>query len=280
MSGDATSHPESHDSNPTDPGGARIGLVLGAGGSAGGAFTRGCFTALEDTTGFQPSMATQLLGTSIGAYISARIPDGAPATPTVLAALLDRAAIPAPPSSRDRVLTTIRSLIGRSICFAKPPGREDPRQWVEAVDPTSMTRVVSARCRAGTRRVVPIKDSPTAELDIAASGAVPIGAKPVILDGAGHIDGAVLSVTNADLIDLDSIDLLIVIAPLVSTGDGGSLLSRAGRRQLHCELAGAAKHGVPTIVLAPPGSEYEHRQNKERHQAFAESMVRSGDFSW
>ncbi len=258
----------------------RIGLVLGAGGPAGGAWTRGCFAALEVATGFQPAMATELVGTSVGAFIAGRIGPPMNATSPIRDALVELASVPGGPSALDRFGTVVRSTIGRAICAAQPPGRDDPVSWVEHIEPESIARVVSARCRRGVRRVRSLEGSAHPDREIAASGAVPIGAKPVAIDGAQHIDGAVLSVTNADLVDPGSVDVLIVIAPLVSTGPGGSLLSRAGRRQLRCELRPASRTGTPTIVLAPPGAEYERRQERERHQAVAAAVFDAPRASW
>lgn len=253
--------------------GRRIGLVLGAGGPAGGAWTRGCFAALEETTGFRPSMASTLVGTSIGAFIAGRTGPPEPAPRAVVEALQTIAEPPSRPSTSDRVIAAGRLSVGRAICAVKPPGRDDALGWVQHIEPGTLARVVSARCRRGTRRAELLADSSDPTSEIAASGAIPLGARPVSINGADHIDGAVLSVTNADLIDPSTVDVLIVIAPLVSTGTGGSLVSRSGRRQLRTELAAAARHATPTAVFAPSGSEYERRQERERHEQVGRSML-------
>ncbi len=253
--------------------GERIGLVLGAGGPAGGAWTRGCFAALEATTGFRPTMASTLIGTSIGAFVAGRTGPPERATPDVVDALRTIATPPTKPSGSDRVIAAGRLAIGRAICAIKPPGRDDALGWVQHIEPETLARVVSARCRSGSRRAELLAKSPDPTSEIAASGAIPLGAKPVRMDGADHIDGAVLSVTNADLVDPGTVDVLIVIAPLVSTGPGGSLVSRSGRRQLRTELADASRHGTPTAVFAPSGEEYIRRQERERHEEVGRSML-------
>jgi NTE family protein len=46
--------------------GLRVGLVLGAGGVAGGAFHAGVLAAVEEATGWDPRRAAVVVGTSAG----------------------------------------------------------------------------------------------------------------------------------------------------------------------------------------------------------------------
>ena len=51
------------------PAGSKVGLVLGAGGIAGGAFHAGVLAALEEATGWDPRRAGLVVGTSAGSIV-------------------------------------------------------------------------------------------------------------------------------------------------------------------------------------------------------------------
>ncbi len=55
--------------------------MLGAGGTAGGAFTRGALAAIDELTGWHPWGAATVVGTSIGALGGARLSAPAPDDP-------------------------------------------------------------------------------------------------------------------------------------------------------------------------------------------------------
>ena len=67
----------------------RIGLVLGAGGVAGGAFHAGVLAALADSTGWDPRKAAIVVGTSAGSISGTSLRAGLPA-PDLLARAQDR----------------------------------------------------------------------------------------------------------------------------------------------------------------------------------------------
>jgi len=54
------------------PAGSKVGLVLGAGGIAGGAFHAGVLAALEEATGWDPRRAALVVGTSAGSIAGRR----------------------------------------------------------------------------------------------------------------------------------------------------------------------------------------------------------------
>ena len=54
----------------------RVGLVLGAGGVAGGAFHAGVLAALHEATGWDPRHAGVLVGTSAGSIAAASLRAG------------------------------------------------------------------------------------------------------------------------------------------------------------------------------------------------------------
>src|SRR3979411_489356 len=50
---------------------SRVGLVLGAGGSVGGAYHAGVLAAIEEATGWKPDSAGIIVGTSAGSIVAA-----------------------------------------------------------------------------------------------------------------------------------------------------------------------------------------------------------------
>src|SRR4051794_41353842 len=56
----------------------RVGLVLGAGGVLGASWLIGALEALETETGWSPSEADLIIGTSAGAAVGALVADGVP----------------------------------------------------------------------------------------------------------------------------------------------------------------------------------------------------------
>jgi len=57
-------------------GGTRRGIVLGAGGVLGAAWTIGALKALEDHTGFDPRAADVIIGTSAGSVVGSALGGG------------------------------------------------------------------------------------------------------------------------------------------------------------------------------------------------------------
>lgn len=252
--------------------GGRIGLVLGAGGGAGGMWIRGVFDGLAETTGFRPEHASVLVGTSIGAIKAAGIgPFNAP-QPSVVAKLLATDAPLAAPSLVSRGLAGVRLIGGKAVAMVSRSGGPDPLTWVEHIAPETRAQVCSVRRFPPARRVATIATSPDRVREIAASAAIPFGAQRIEIDGSDHVDGAVWSVTNADLARPDDLDVLIVIAPLV-TLDGGTIVSALGRHQLASELRPWHRAGKPTLVFSPTAAQYQKRQERPQHRADGKAMA-------
>ncbi len=243
-----------------------VALILGAGGSSGGAWTRGVFAGLKERASFVPTMSHSITGTSIGAFIAGRIGAREPLPQNVAAALTSIASAPDAPSRTERIAASVRLVAGKTIGWIQPPGRADARTWIRHIEDDTYAQVVSLACRPPARRAVRLDATDRPDLEIAASGAIPLGAKPVEIDGRAHLDGAIWSVSNADLVSPTQADLLIVSAPLVSSGPGGSLVSRSGRHQLRVELAPWAEANKPVIVACPTGTQYGERGNLEQHE--------------
>ncbi len=249
-----------------------IGLVLGAGGGAGGMWIRGVLEGLANTTGFRPEHASVLIGTSIGAIGAAGIGPFTPPAPSVVERLRHTDAPLAFPSPASRALAGVRSMGGRAFALISREGDPDPLTWVERIAPDTRAQVCSMRRFPPARRVARIATSADAAREIAASAAIPFGAKRVVIDGDKYIDGAVWSVTNADLAFPSELDVLIVIAPLV-TLDGGTIVSALGRHQLASELRPWHEAGKPALVFSPTGDQYKRRQQRQQHRADGKALA-------
>lgn len=235
----------------------RIGLVLGAGGVAGGAFHAGVLAALEEATGWDPRTAEVVMGTSAGSITGATLRAGLPAR-DLLARATDRplsaegravvdrlGPVIRPPSlqaSRERrqpsdVVATLaraarRPLAARPwslLAALLPDGAVSTDMISDSVAgifpgawPSAPLLICAVR-KADGRRVVFGRGGHTPPLAqaVAASCAIPGFFRPVEVEGAAHIDGGVHSPTNADvLLDAGPFDLVIVSSPM----------SRRGRR--------------------------------------------------
>ncbi len=252
--------------------GHRVGLVLGAGGTAGAAWIFGCLEVLEELTDFDPGQADVLIGTSIGAIKAASIAADGHVSARTFDALQTMATVPNAPTALNTARAAARLAGGKAVALVARAGAADPLTWVEDLKLDGRAQIVSMQRFPPARRVAVLAESATPEREVAASAAIPFGAKPVEMEGKSHVDGAVWSVTNADLASPEDLDLLIVIAPLVAT-DGGSTVSSLGRDQLITELEPWHAAGKPVIVLAPSGAQYEHRKDRKRHHADARSLT-------
>ena len=236
----------------------RVGLVLGAGGVAGGAFHAGVLAALEEVTGWDPRSASVIVGTSAGSITGASLRAGLSA-PDLLARAQDRPlsaegsrlmrrvrAGPQPPpllrpTREARAPADLAATLTRA---ARRPFAARPWAVLAALLPegsvsTAMisegigavvadawppaTLWICAVRQADGRRVVFGRGGhePAVSAAVAASCAIPGFFRPVTIDGQAHIDGGVHSPTNADLlIDEEPFDLVLVSSPM----------SRQGRR--------------------------------------------------
>jgi NTE family protein len=90
---------------------------------------------------------------------------------------------------------------------------------------------------------------------VLASCAIPGYFKPVTIDGTEYIDGGVHSVTNADVLEEDGLDLVVVVSSL-SAAQGhargaDALLRRTVHRRMEREIARLQAAGTPVISLEP-----------------------------
>ena len=246
----------------------RRGLVLGAGGVLGAAWSVGALCALEESTGLDLRRCDYIVGTSAGA---------------VLAALLGSGVTPA--ELRDHQLgRTVRGRLAelpwdydRSTGGSRPPlprlgvgsaalvrnnalrlRRLPPTAVISALLPVGrgsldeLSALVAALAPGGawarhpgvwlvamdyeTGRRVPFgrPGEPKASLveAVTASCAIPAWYSPVLIDGHRYVDGGACSATSVDLFTGLGLDEVYVIAPLVSleTDHPRSLLVRLERR--------------------------------------------------
>jgi NTE family protein len=200
----------------------RIGLVLGAGGTAGEAFHHGVVRAMGDV-GLDARAADVIVGTSAGAlvaaslrrYASARLPPAAPRTgrraPSQRSLLLDLARRPR--QGLNALLLRPQLTTGRlDVSFiAERLRRLHGTAWS-----ASELWIVAVRRRDGQRVVFGSPGAPAADIGsaVAASCAIPGYFAPIRIDGVDYIDGGVHSPTNADLLAGRDLELVVVSSPM------------------------------------------------------------------
>ncbi len=266
---------------------ATVGLVLGGGGITGASYHLGTLLALEMATGWHPSQADVIVGTSCGAFTAAMLRGGQ----LTVDAFLDAA------HSREEVSRRLRSRIYRRS--TRPTGvvrwlrrglipgitRPDVRmvagspalyttdgivEWVhERLGPLAdgwpeePTVIVAFDLASRLRAPFGTDGAPTVSLKraVAASAAVPMVFEPVQIDGRWYADGGIASGTSADLVlgAERQLDLVIVVAPMAASAprQGARFyegaIDRVGRAALTVELdrIRAEWPGTDIVVFRP-----------------------------
>lgn len=222
------------------------GLVLGAGGVLGAAWTIGALAALAEGEGWDPREADALVGTSAGSVLAASLSAG-----VAVGDLVDHQrglpvpgiefdhdaqnAVPPLPwpgigSPRGLMSTALRARhvtpmmalstvlprgrgslepIGQLVDAVVPRGQwsPHPRTWIVALDQDKGRRVAFGR--AGAPRAA-LRDA------VMASCAIPGWYTPVRIGTSCYVDGGACSVTSADLLAPLGLDEVVVLAPMVS----------------------------------------------------------------
>ena len=267
-----------------------VGLVLGAGGVAGGAWHAGALAALEEV-GWDPRGARYIVGTSAGSGTAAVLRLGIPASDLLAGALgrplseigqhhSDRAGppidipapvvggripVPASPRLTLRALTRVRDPRPiKAFIGLLPEGRvpadfiaDRIRRTHEQPWPDETTWICTVRLRDG-ERVVFGRDVVDAHLATAvqASSSIPGYFEPVEHGGERYIDGGAHSPTNADLLAGTGLDLVVVSSPMSATRDALRRWTWTGARPLHSALLSREVRrirdaGTPVLVLQP-----------------------------
>lgn len=227
------------------------GLVLGAGGVLGAAWTIGALCALQEVEGFDPRTADVIVGTSAGSVLAALLGAGLDVAtlrdhqlglplPNGQSIAFDHdtatgGAVPA----RPRIGVGSRPLLRRSILHPRavplqatlwalvPPGRRtlDPlRALVESVvvpggwAPRTGVQLVAMDYLLGKRVPFGRAGSPPASLAqaVVASCSIPGWYVPEVIGGRPYIDGGVLSATSVDLLAGLGLDEVYVLAPMAT----------------------------------------------------------------
>ena len=276
--------------------GARIGLVLGAGGVVGQAYQAGVLDALEREAGWDPRQATIIVGTSAGSVTGAALRVGIPASDLAAsahgaplsprgAALLQRI-LPAdagplpvpslrslfrpwsPPSPALLTRAAQRPWAFRPEVAAMtmvPRGRIDITSRARGLDemmgdtwPQGL-RICAVRRTDGARVVFGRMGSPKARLAeaVLASCAIPGYFSPIAIGGMEYVDGGVHSITNADVVKAEQLDVVIVVSSMSAShgnaygADG--FIRRSVHRRMEHEVTRLEQHGVAVIRLEPGG---------------------------
>ena len=233
--------------------GGRWGLVLGAGGVLGGAWTVGALAALQEVHGLDPREADLIVGTSAGSVTAALLGAGAsvddlcrrqldePVESGPLAGVQwdpdtgTGGSMPPPPRfSGPASMALVTRNVGRLrrlpptavLAALLPEGRGSlaavgdlVRQavgdgWVTGTD----VRIVAMDLGNGRRTVFGAPGAPAAPLAeaVMASCAIPGWYAPVGIGGARYVDGGACSATNVDVVLGHDLRRVFVLAPMVS----------------------------------------------------------------
>lgn len=260
-------------------------LVLGAGGLTGGAFHAGVLLGLLEA-GWDAATADLIVGTSAGASTGASLRAGLPVAdihavqvgdePSAATATLREGLPPAldfadhlPPAGRRPLSPALasRALLrrgrpryGLAVAGGFPRGRMDTQRIASRIDhlygggqwPDEPFWVCSLRIRDGRRRVFGRDPSDaTVGQAVAASSAVPGLLAPMPVDGDEHVDGAVHSPTNVDLVAGLAYERVVVSAPMAGTTDLRQPARAYHTRLLRSEVAAVRRRGAEVVVIQP-----------------------------
>lgn len=263
-----------------------IGVVLGGGGVTGASYEMAALMAIELATGWDPSQADVVVGTSGGAYVAALVRSGRLDLDSMVQVHEDRDAVAERISGH--LFAPDRGVrIGRWVRHGILPGLRRPgltmllggpaawttdglADWVRqqcgpVADswPTRPTIITAFDVAAKRRVAFGTESAPDVSLAdaVAASSAIPVAFQPRMIGNRLYVDGGVVSGTHADLV-LGSprpLDVLIVIAPMAAEEDRDGawfyekVFDRVGRTALGSELTRIHEEWPETdvVVLRP-----------------------------
>lgn len=290
-------------------------LVLGAGGLTGGAFHAGVLQGLLEG-GWDAADADLVVGTSAGSSTGATLRAGIPVSdhyadqtgrPVSAATEARRRDLPprldftAPSAPADRrpldlafggraFLRRGRPRPGLLFGGLQPRGRMNTLQIAARIDgihegvpwPEAPLWICAVRVRDGRLRVFGREASEASVgVAVAASSAVPGLLAPVTIDGSEHVDGAVHSPTNLDLLAGMGFDRVVVSSPMSGSTDWRQPARSYHTRLLHREAATVRASGTDVVIVEPdtetqavmgadamrPGAEREVAESARRQGA-------------
>jgi NTE family protein len=260
-------------------------LVLGVGGVLGEAWMWGYLGGAQRASGEDFRRAKQLIGTSAGSIVAARLAGGEdPARgedrvrwdgevepdrrPGTLRAAVERASrlslgafspLAAPALSA----ATPGGALARAAVLARVPrGRielDELRSRVDALHPQfdGRLRLVAVDRSSGRRVVFGDDGAPEARVAdaVAASCAVPGLFAPVVIGDREYVDGGVWSPTNLDVARAGSGDRVLCLVPTAAIGTAPALalrgLAAGWRLATTVESAAARRRGAHVQIVAP-----------------------------
>ena len=261
-------------------------LVIGCGGTIGGAWAIAALHALQEQTGWDPREAAVLQGTSAGAEIVTMLGGGASVndlvemqrrTSTDHRLIRHVAATPPslPPLPWPRLLNPglLRTQRGlAALTGIAPVGRADAT-WLQQLAsgfadasgwlPHRGVRMVAFDYLRGERVAFGAPDAPvaTAGEALRASWAVPGWMPPVTIGGRRFVDGGAASTASLDLLGPDDADEIYLVTPMApetgvrAPGFGGilehTLLRRTMSAGLNAELDTARARGTRVVAIRP-----------------------------
>ena len=263
-------------------------LVLGVGGILGEAWMWGWLGGAHEATGEDFRRAKQLIGTSAGSIVAARLAGGEDPRrgeerirwdgeseperrPSTLRTAIERASrislgAFSPLAAPALMAATPGGALARAALLARvPPGRielRDLRSRVAALRPRFDGRLEIVAVDRGSGRRVAFGSDGAPEADVAdavaASCAIPGFFAPVEIGGREYVDGGVWSPTNLDLARAGRGDRVLCLVPTAAMGTAPALAIRglaAGWRVASgVEAAAARRRGASVEIVSPtPG---------------------------
>jgi NTE family protein len=266
--------------------------VLAAGGSVGIAYHGAVLSALQEATGWDPRRAEVMVGTSAGSLTAAMLRAGVPApdlarisegeTLSEEGARLAQMGRPHRPRPGPADALAFRPVgdLGAILDAVAHPWRMSPRALLLAALPSGgiSTEAISGGIdavyrgrwpdrplwicsydlRAGRRVVFGREGAPAASVGqaVAASAAIPMYFRPVVIGGRRYVDGGVHSMINLDVVAGAGLDLVIAVSPLSQAAAWGAVSPAALMRQplrirLRSEVEALKRTGVPVVAVQP-----------------------------
>lgn len=265
-------------------------LVIGCGGTIGGAWTVAALHALAEETGWDPREATVLQGTSAGAELVTMLGGGVAVADlvamqrgTATDERLRRHIAATPPSLPPIPLPRLLNprLLGSQTGLAAatgiaPVGRGDA-DWLQRLAdgfsddtgwlPHPGVRMVAFDYQRGERVAFGAPGAPaaTAGEALRASWAVPGWMPPVTIGGRHFVDGGAASTASVDLIAPEEAETIYVITPMASEpgtrapGVGARLEHLLLRRPMSVgldrEVAAVRERGAHVVVIRPDAAD-------------------------